>query len=238
MDATIKRNLSLGHEHYKAGDYDAAETLLTAVVDTHDRFADVRNILGVIAHQKGLGAKAQRHFERALELNPHYTEAALNLSIVYNEVGRYGDAREVYAKATRGHGPHETTALEQLDLQVRGKVANLHAELGDTYRAIGQTERAAEQYVSALQFRPDFVDVRLKRAASLREIGRVSAAVDDLVMLRNERPGDIRVHLELGLCLWTSGHHAKARKEWEAALALEPDNARAKFYVAAAREQS
>ena len=60
-------------------EFEKAETLLRQVLESDDRFADVHDMLGVIAHSRGNFIAAEKHFERALAINPSYTEAALIL---------------------------------------------------------------------------------------------------------------------------------------------------------------
>ncbi|MBT8494342.1 MAG: tetratricopeptide repeat protein, partial [Deltaproteobacteria bacterium] len=83
MNDELRHLFILGREHYHAGDYDLAETYLSQVVDEHPHFADVFNMLGVIHHGQGRFSEAEEAFEKALALNPNYTEAALNLSVTY-----------------------------------------------------------------------------------------------------------------------------------------------------------
>jgi tetratricopeptide (TPR) repeat protein len=56
-------------------------------------------MLGVVYHAQGRFSDAEEAFETALRLNPRYTEAALNLSVTYNDRGKYDRAREVYMRA-------------------------------------------------------------------------------------------------------------------------------------------
>src|SRR5580692_10349156 len=98
MDERLKQLLLLGREHYAKREFDKAEPMLREVLENTDRFADVHDMLGVIAHSRGNFIAAERHFERALAINPSYTEAALNLAVTYNDRGKYEAAREVYAR--------------------------------------------------------------------------------------------------------------------------------------------
>ena len=98
MDERTKQTLVLGREHYAKREYDKAEPLLREVLEHEDRFADIHDMLGVIAHSRGNFIAAEKHFERALAINPAYTEAALNLAVTYNDRGKYEKAREVYSR--------------------------------------------------------------------------------------------------------------------------------------------
>jgi Flp pilus assembly protein TadD len=92
MDERVKQLLVLGREHYANREFEKADELLRQVLDHDDGFADVHDMLGVISHSRGNFIQAERHFERALELNPGYTEAALNLAVTYNDRGKYDAA--------------------------------------------------------------------------------------------------------------------------------------------------
>src|SRR5271154_4859668 len=156
MDEHTKQLLLLGGEHYQKREFDKAEGLLRQVLDKNDRLADVHDMLGVICHSRGNFAQAEHHFERALTLNPNYTEAALNLAVTYNDRGKYEAARKVYAriKAT----PSGTVA--GLDPFARGKIANMHADVGQAYADAGLPGEAITEYAKAVTLCPDFADLR------------------------------------------------------------------------------
>jgi tetratricopeptide (TPR) repeat protein len=232
MDAKIRHDLAAGRDLYTGGDYQGARSLLESVAAAHPKLADVQNMLGVIAHQEGRTQDAQLHLESALRANPYYNEAALNLAVVYNEVGRYGDAREVYGRAVRGVGSHDKTAVENLDRIASIRIANLHAELGDCYLAVGELDRAAEHLKAAVAAKPRFPDLRLKLATTLRDLGRSSEALDMLLGIVQQDSDYLPARLQLGVTYWALSQFADARREWEAVLDRDPNNRNAKFYLA------
>src|SRR5258708_4685612 len=63
MDERTKQPLVLGREHYSKREFDRAEPLLREVLEREDRFADVHDMLGVIAHSRGNFIAAEKHFE-------------------------------------------------------------------------------------------------------------------------------------------------------------------------------
>ncbi len=64
MDERVKDLLNRGREHYRKREFDKAEPLLVTVAATCTSFADVHNMLGVIAHDRGAFLEAEQHFER------------------------------------------------------------------------------------------------------------------------------------------------------------------------------
>src|ERR1051325_7245662 len=142
MADRIEQLIALGREHYNAGEYARAEPSLASAAAARPSFPDVYNMLGVIYHAQGRFQDAEEAVETALRLNPRYTEAALNLSVTYNDRGKYDRAREVYARAvsaTAGQ-PHS------LDQFARGKLANMHADLGAAYTGLAMFAEAVRAY--------------------------------------------------------------------------------------------
>src|SRR5438046_10562003 len=110
MDDQLRELVALGREHFQRGDYSLAAGHLEQVVARGAAFADVHHMLGIIYHHLGEFEGAQRAFAKALEINPAYTEAALNLAIVCNDMGQYERAQQVYAQAVaaaKAKGPRE-----------------------------------------------------------------------------------------------------------------------------------
>ena len=235
MDAETRQNLNLGRDHYLAADYEKALNHLGKVLASHDGFADVHNMLGVSLQQLGRTDEARHHFERAVEINPAYTEAALNLAVCYNELGRYDDAKQVYERAA-GNRESRSTAIENLDGYVRGKLANLHRELGVAYEGAGLLDPAIEQFRQALELCPTFVDIRTKLGTMLRDAGMLDAALDELIAVREANPDYLPARLHLGVTLWSAGRKDEAREEWHAVLAQDPSNRSVRVYLRMAGE--
>jgi len=230
MDPSIRHHLNVGREYYQQGDYLQAEAHLRAVLEAHDGFADVHNMLGVIHYHSGRPGKARECFERALAINPRYTEAALNLAVCYNELGRYQDGKAIYTRAAAGQDAHPGS-LEQLDPFIRGKLANLHAEVGSAYVAVGLLERATEEFRKALDLCPTFVDLRTKLATTLRDTGRLDEALDELTAIFELSPDYLPARVHLGLTLWRAGRVQEARAHWQYVLEREPDNRSCRVYL-------
>lgn len=219
--------LARGREAYRAKEYDEAERVLSALAKERMPFADVYDMLGVIYHQKGRLLEAEAMFEEAMRLNPNYTEAALNLAVTYNDQGKYDEARDVYDRVLQG----KEEAPRKVDKLFKGKIANMHAEVGHAYRDSGFFEEAAEEYRKALRLCPEFLDIRAALAMTLRSLGNVDKATAELEAIKKENPNFLAVRLHLGLTYYASKRLEDAEKEWHEVLAIEPANKMAKLYL-------
>jgi tetratricopeptide (TPR) repeat protein len=227
MDDRLKQTLVLGREHYSKREFDQAEPLLRSVLEESDRFADVHDMLGVIAHARGNFIAAERHFERALAINPSYTEAALNLAVTYNDRGKYEAAREVYARI-KGR---PTGGLQGLDPFARGKLANMHADLAQAYADAGLPREAIAEYEKAVALCPQFADLRTKLGTLLRQVNELAPAREQYEAAIQARPGYVQARILLGVTLLAMGELDAAESQWKKALETDPENTSAKMYL-------
>jgi tetratricopeptide (TPR) repeat protein len=99
MEPDLRQILDQAVGAFQGGDYETAERLLLALVDHPPVYANVHNMLGFIYSHRGLPEKAVEQFRRALEINPNYTEAQLNLAITLADIGVYDQALAEYRTA-------------------------------------------------------------------------------------------------------------------------------------------
>jgi tetratricopeptide (TPR) repeat protein len=229
MDERTRENLTRGREHYAAREYGKAEPFLAEIVaETKLEFADVFDMLGVIYHQQGRLNDAEAMFKRALKINPNYTEAALNLAVTCNDLGKYADAKEIYGRALM----NSKSAPKQLDPYAKGKIANMHADVGSAYHDVGQYVDAVREYEKALALCPSFHDIRTRLGTTLREMGSLVAATREFERIRHDNPKYSPARVNLGLTYYTMGRRADALAEWQQILGLEPTNKSAAMYIA------
>jgi tetratricopeptide (TPR) repeat protein len=227
MDENTKELLARGREHYQKREFDKADYLLRDVLERTGGYADVFDMLGVIAHSRNDYAAAARYFERAVALNPSYTEALLNLAVTYNDLGNYEAARNVYAKV-RQLG---ADGSQKLDPFARGKLANMHADLAHAYAEFGLSREAIDEYVKATMLCPKFADLRTKLGNLYREIGDLGRAKEQYEAARDANPGYLQARVLLGVTLLAMGDSGAARAEWQAVLEQDPANKSAQMYL-------
>jgi tetratricopeptide (TPR) repeat protein len=227
VNERIKQLLLLGREHYEKREFEQAEQLLRQVLEESDRFADVHDMLGVICHSRGNFVQAEHHFERALALNPSYTEAALNLAVTYNDRGKYDKAREVYSRIKAGK-PENAQDIEAF---AKGKIANMHAQLAQAYADAGLPAEAIHEYEKATALCPQFADLQTKLGTLLREQNDLQGAKARYEAALGSRPNFVPARIQLGVTLLALGNAAAAQEAWQEALRAEPENSQAKMYL-------
>jgi tetratricopeptide (TPR) repeat protein len=226
MDDRVKQLLVLGREHFDRREYDRAEHVLRQVIERTDRFADVYNMLAVILHERGDFVGAERHFERAVEINPNYTEALLNLAVTYNDLGKYEAARKVYAKIRREDG--QTGVLDPF---IRGKIANMHADLSQAYADAGCKPEAIEQLKRAIELCPTYADLQTRLGSLYRDTDNFALAREHYEAARASNPKYAPARILLGVTLLSLGEIDEAIAEWTEVLAVDPENRSAKMYL-------
>ena len=82
-----------GMDAFNKGDYANAERLFQLFLSMNPNFADIHNKMGIIYNQTNRLELAATAFEKAIEMNPGYTEASLNLAITYSDLGKYDKSR-------------------------------------------------------------------------------------------------------------------------------------------------
>lgn len=227
MDDNTKQLLALGREHYEKREFDKAEHYLVQVIEEGVSYADVHNMVGVVRHDRGAFEDAMKAFEAALAINPTYTEALLNLSVTYNDLGRYDQAKETYKRAMSA-GAKEPG---EIDPFARGKIANLHAQVAQAYHDVGMLDEAIRELRKAVYLGPDFADLRLRLANVYREKGDLESSRFELQQSLESKPAYVPARVALGVVLLAQGNKDAAIAEWTRALDDDPGHRAAKMYL-------
>jgi tetratricopeptide (TPR) repeat protein len=212
---------------FEEGKYYEAEPLLKEVLEINANYADVLNKLGVISHLKGDPQEAVTHFRKALQLNPLYTEASLNLAITYNDLGEFEKAQETFSLAAQVAHP----TPEALDPFIAGKLANEHFKLGNLYLDFRLNDEAIEEFQKALKLAPNFPDVHTKLGIALRNNDQYEEAILHFSNAKEVNPGYGPAWVQLGLTYYMRGLSGLAAEEWEKALKQIPNLREAKNYL-------
>jgi len=222
--------VAMGVGAWERDDFESALQTFLGVLEEFPHFADVENKAGLCEAMLGRSEKALLHFDAALEENPSYAEAHLNRGIVLNELGRHEEAHAAFSKS----GELDTRDSTTYPSDIGNRIAMAHAQLGDLYLAVNQTDEAAKHYEAAVNVRPRFMDIRTKFAESLIEAGDLEHAKAELDIILESRPAFAGARLRLGVVLQRIGDAEGAIREWTQCTVDDPKDMRPRAYLASA----
>lgn len=214
------------------GDHARAEELIRARLQEKPEEADAHYLLGVLFYFQGKVGAAVESLRKCMAIDPRHTDAAICLSVLYNDVGKYDEAKKVFEAA------NQSVARKRIgdDLGVDRKFAVKHLELADLYFRYRRYDEAIEEYGRAAVLDPQTIEIRVRRAKAFAKKGFVTRAIQELEQLKNERPEEIPVRIQLGLLHYSQGNVLDAELEWEAAAKMDPNHREAHAYLEMARQ--
>lgn len=166
---------------------------------------------GTLARRRGDLVRAEDCYRRAVDLFPDDGEALRALGNVLFELGRTSDAIDRLKMAA-------AVAPEN----VRARVA-----IGDAYRRLNRFAEAVDEYEQAVQIAPDNPHTLTSLASGYALAKRYQEASALIASAKNHAPGSSEVFVEAGRIKRAMGNRRAAVGEYQAALALSPNNAQA-----------
>jgi len=209
------------------GDYKTAEPILNQPTLLNSKNPEVLQMLATIYYDQGKFNKAISTFKQALEVEPGYTDAAVGLSIILNDIGRYDEARKVFEDA-RAHLDYKKQSSSP---DVNESFASKHAELADMYLQHRRYEESAEQYSKAISLSAKKADYVMRLVECFVRAGQNERAVKELKNMLVSDPRLAAPRLKLGLILYNSHHIAEAVDQWENVLRYDANNQEALRYL-------
>ncbi|MFN7684395.1 MAG: tetratricopeptide repeat protein [Oligoflexia bacterium] len=209
-----------------------AEALASSLVSRDSTNADAQYLLGVSQYFQGKLGPTIQSLKGALKVDPRHTDAAICLSVLLNDIGRYDDAQGVFSQANQSVA-HPLSRSESV---IDKKFAVKHLEIADLYFRYRRYEEAIEEYTKAASLDPTALDIRIRRAKAYSRKGFVTRAMQELEQLKNENSAFLPARIQLGLLHYSQGNTLDAEIEWETVLKLNPGNSEAQAYLEMSRE--
>lgn len=223
---------TLAKNYFQSKEYSRAMICFNELIAEEVKFADVYHMMGVIAHDSGNFEEAIDYYKKALETNPKYTEAAINLSILLNDLGKYSESKDALIDVQ-----HSITDENSRDRLVKGKLANMHSELADIYKSMGEYQEAIEEYKKAAFLRPNFADIRTRLAVTYRDMGNIKMAFREFLDIINLKPTYVPARINLGVTYLIMNDYENAKKEFNKVTELDPGNPSADMYFKIIRQK-
>lgn len=190
------------------------------------------HLLGTSHYMQGRVGKAIECFKKVLSIDPKHTDAAISLSIIYNDIGRYDDAKKIYQVANQSLQLKRQGSDDLLDR----KFALKHIEMGDLYFKYHRYDDALDDYSKAARLDPNYLEIRIKLAKVYARKGFTTRAIQELQALCHEHQNFIPARIHLGLMYFSQGNVIDAQLEWERARAQDPSNTEIQTYLEMAKQ--
>lgn len=208
---------------------DAKITLQPLITRNYNDYT-LHLLLGIIYHIEDNFDKATISYKKALELNPENIETLLNFSILYYDIGKYDDAKNLFEQASslKIAGRTEEKNIEK---DVDNLLARQHVEIAKLYIRYKRYEEALHELRKASNLDKSIEDIGLLRAECVYENGEPERAVLLLSKLKMQNPDFLDLRIKLGLYFYRLGDKVSAISEWEKVLSLDPNNIEAKHFL-------
>jgi tetratricopeptide (TPR) repeat protein len=208
----------------KNRDFSGAEKTIQRALFDHPNDPKYHYFLGIVYHFQGQLGTAIESLKKALALDPKHTDAAICLSVLYNDIGKYDEARAIFQNASKTVAQSQQAKTGEVDK----KFSTKHLELGDLYFRYRRFDEAIEEYTKASNLDPLEIDIQIKRAKSYSKKGFVTRAIQELQNLREDHGTNPEIGIQLGLLHFSQGNILDAELEWESVMTVHPDHPKAK----------
>lgn len=225
--------LKKAKEAFQKNDLKTASLFLNEVIEQNPNSTEAYFYLANVFHVRGELGKAIKAFTRVLELDPHHTDAAISLSVIYNDIGKYEEAKAIFEKANNQVKNNQQQGIS--DPHLNKKFSLKHYELAEMYASYGRTDEALFEYNKAATLDPDNLEIRIKIAKTYTKKGFTSKAFEELKRLKNEHPGYMPARIAMGLLYYGNGNIIEAQAEWQNVLSREPNHPEATMYIQLSR---
>lgn len=211
---------------------DLAEERLVRLQTEFANHPDRFYLLGVLHFMRGQYSPAAENLKRCLDLDVHHTDAAICLSVLFNDFGKYDEGKRIFSQA------NQSVVQKKVGdpLGIDSKFAVKHLELADLYFRYRRYEEAIEQYTKAIELEPTSFELRIRRAKAFAKKGFTTRAIQDLQSLKNEHPRFIPARIQLGLLHFSQNNVLDAELEWESILEIDPQNREVPGYLEMAKK--
>lgn len=215
-------------EYFKEGHYKIVEPMIQQLMIIDQKNPEVHYMAGTIYFEKGQLKKALTSFRRSLEIDPSFTDSSIGLSIILNDLGRYGEGKKVFEEA---YALMKQKSSSDKDPYVNEKIARKHEELGDIYFLYKKYEEALENFNKAAELSKDPIFYQIKAIDSLLQMKLLSRALKEALLAENKNPHNVELLLKVGQIYYQLDDRDKADEYWERVLARDPNNIEAKNHL-------
>lgn len=202
-DMKLKRAM----RRHREGEFEAAISLYTDLLESHDKRAEIHYLIGSIKFQVGDLDEAESHMRSAIEANPEYGFAYNNLGSILMALGDMEAAEVAYLDAVR----------------LEDGFADSWYNLGFLYSETGELSRAEGAYLKALEFNPTWPKCHNNLGAVYMMIGMFDKAAASFLRATELDENFAEAYNNLGGLHIFKGDNERAMSALDIALTIQPD---------------
>lgn len=229
---------------FEKGEWAQARALFAGALAVNPAFPDLHFGYAQALAAEGNYVEAADSYRKALELNPVYAEASLQLGAVLLASGQSGEShiedafrinpnlKEKSQQAVARLRSGDRVAINDLRGVVpeKSRDANLLAQQADILVEEADYEAAVEVFRKALALAPRYPDIRCRLGQCLLQIDKVEEAESEFRYALEVNPRYVEAWAQLGIALKRRGRDEEALTAFQKANELDP------FHIIAAQE--
>jgi tetratricopeptide (TPR) repeat protein len=235
---------------HQTGFWKNSETLFRHALAVTADNALARNNLGVALFDRGNRDAAREQYNRAVQLDPAYSNSINNLGVLLFDEGKYEESAqkhlEALAVSPKSPSAHANLADALARLGRYEEAESHYAEsvkrapestrslcsLGDYWVARGNPNKALDAFEQALKMNPNCQEANFSLAEMLAKNGKVGEAILCYRKILRFNPNHANAHNNLANLLAGQGSMEEAFREYHRALAINPAHRNAHLNLA------
>jgi tetratricopeptide (TPR) repeat protein len=190
--------------------------------------------------KQGKLSQAIEDYQKAVDINPQYTEAHYNMGNTYEKQGNLPQAIASYTKALETNPKYSAAycnrgnvyqsqgnfqqALDDYNraIEINPNFAGVYSNRGNVYQAQGQTDKAIADYNKAIELSPQFAGFYANRGNIYQNQGNLQKAVADYNSAIERDPKDNASFYNRGLAYYGLEEYAKSLADYTTAANQSP----------------
>lgn len=197
----------LGVEALRSNDFRSSLGEFQKALDLDPDLDLSHNAIGVLFHvQYREHDKAMAHYRRALEVNPKFTDARVNLANVYLDLGRHTEAVPLYQEALADM-LYKTPYIAENNL-------------GWALYKTGKVDLGIQRIRAALVYNPKFCLGHRNLGMIYTDLKQIEKACDALGQYVKHCAKEPEAHYRMAKCLLAAARQDEARKSLETCVSL------------------
>ena len=162
--------------------------------------------LAVKNHQEGKTDIAQELYDKILEIDPNYTNALSNLSVIFFGLGDYKKAIIFLEKA----------------IKINPNYADAHNNLGVLAVKVGNIHKAKKCHEKAIEINPNYADAHCNLGLIFKDLGETQKAKDHYEKAIEIDPNHFEAYGNLGHLLYETDEPQKAITYFQKSIEIKP----------------